>query len=716
MISRRLMPGRIPAASAAVLIAIILVSWVLYHRRFTLPGNPSIISPDLSAGWVPFGGVWRSEGQDIIGDSEDRGPKLMNGSLNWENYIVEADVHLLGIYGEAGIIIRSSGEEEGVDSYHGYFAGVRNMDNSFLLGRADFGWNLFAIKRIPPKADGWYHIKLLAYGCFIAAALTDVSGLNQRSYVIDSHCLMKGRFGLKSYETSAEWRNVRVESASLAELRSFTEGLQPTAVSYDFDAPESDFSAGALDQYIDPLRREADELKFHPTTQPIGSLGLDRFEGSGHVTVRGIVTIVRPVMYVQDSSGAILLKPDSPVAPVKVGDEVEAQGVLSNEGFTPNLSHATVQLLWPDSPILPIVASPFELAAGRNTGRFVETDGILLSQSVTANRSLLLRMKNDSQEFYVIAGNDNTASSKAHLRDESRLRLRGVATSDPAYTENLVPFAILVPSLLNVQVIGAPPLWTSTHIVSILALLVLLAGMLHLTLSRMQRWRHEVILRERERIALEIHDTLAQCFAGIGFQLQAMRVDAAGNEPFQRQLDLALDMVRRSHNEAKRSVMAIEKAIDCGPGIAESLRKVAEQLSAGRSLSIYSKSEGAVRKIPKLVAEMIFRVGQEAIYNSIRHSGASQIEINLDVQRNAAKLMVKDNGVGFTVGVDNGGFGLRGMSRRAASVFGHVEIISSSNTGTTVLLSAPIGLFSTLPQRSMRWFTDFSKSKVHTHG
>lgn len=716
MTSRRLMLRRIPAVGATVLIGTTLVSWVLHHRSFTLPGQPSAISSDLSAGWVPFGGAWRSEGQDIIGDSEDRGPKLMNGSLSWENYIVEADVRLLGIYGEAGIVIRSSGEEEGVDAYHGYFAGVRNMDNSFLLGRADFGWNLFALKRIPPKADGWYHIKLLAYGCSIAAALTDASGLNERSYVIDPRCLMKGRFGLKSYETSAEWRNVRVEAASLAELRSFTEGLQPTSVRYDVDAPESDFSAGALDQYIDPLRREADELKLHLTTQPIGSLGLDRFQSSGRVTVRGIVTIVRPVMYVQDSSGAILLKPDAPVAHVKVGDEVEAQGVLSNEGFTPNLNHATVQLLWPDSPILPIVASPFELAAGRNTGRFVETDGILLSQYVMANRSLLLKMKNDSQEFYVIAGNDSTASSKAPLKAESRLRLRGVATSDPAYTDNLVPFAILVPSLLNVQVIGPPPLWTSTHIISILALLVLLAGTLHLTLSRMQRWRHEVILRERERIALEIHDTLAQCFAGIGFQLQAMRVDAAGNEPFQRQLDLALDMVRRSHNEAKHSVMAIERAIDCGPGIAESLRKVAEQLSAGRSLAILSKSEGAVCKIPKLVAEIIFRVGQEAIYNSIRHSGASQIEINLDIQRNAAKLMVKDNGAGFTVAADNGGFGLRGMSRRAASVFGHVEITSSPNRGTSVLLFAPIGLFSTLPQRSMRWITEFSKSKVDTHG
>jgi signal transduction histidine kinase len=716
MISLRPVPSGILAVLSAALMALLLVGWGLHHRSSTLAPRPSAISTNLSAGWVPFGGAWRSEGPEIIGDSEDRGPKLMNGSLDWENYFVEADVRLLGIYGDAGIIIRSSGEEEGVDSYHGYFAGIRNMDNSFLLGRADFGWNLFVLKSISPKVDGWYHIKLLAYDCSIAAAITNASGLNERSYVTDPHCLAKGRFGLKSYETSAEWKNVHIGPAGMAELQSFTEGLQPTVVSYNSDAPESGFSTGALDQYIDPLRREAEEHKFHLTTQPIGSLGLGHSEDSGRVTIRGIVTIVRPVLYVQDSTGAILLQPDGPVGPVRVGDEVEAQGVLPHDSITPELNHASIQLLWPDTPILPIVVTPFELAAGRNTGRFVETDGVLLSQSVTANRSLLLTMENDSQVFYVIAGDDSDTSSKGNFRVGSRLRLRGVATSDAAFTNNLVPFAILVSSLANVQLIGPPPWWTPIHIVSVLALLLLLLGVVHLTLSHMQRWRHEVVLREREHVALEIHDTLAQSFAGIGFQLQAMRADAAENEPIRKQLDVALNMVRRSHNEAKRGVTAIESAIDSGPSIAESLKKVAEQLSAGRPLAISSSSEGQARKIPKLVAETIFRVGQEAIYNCIRHSGASRIDIKLDVQRSAAQLIVQDNGAGFAVGAGNFGFGLRGMSRRAASVSGHLEISSSQNAGTSVLLRAPIGLFFTLPQRSMRWFNQFSKPKVDPNG
>jgi signal transduction histidine kinase len=698
---------------SGVLIAALLVGLDLQRRGYSSAPQSSAVSSDLAGGWVPFGGAWRSEGQDIIGDSEDRGPKLMNGSLNWQNYFVETDVRLLGTYGDAGIIIRSSGEEEGVDSYHGYFAGVRSMDNSFLLGRADYGWDLFVLKPIP-KVDGWYHIKLLVYGCSIAAAVTNAAGLNERSYVTDPQCITKGRFGLKSYGTSAEWRNLRVGSTDSVELKSFTQGIQPTVVNYNSDAPESDFSTSALDQFMNPLRREAEEHKFHLTTRPVGSLGFGDTKDSDHVTIRGIVTIVRPVLYVQDPTGAILLKSDGPVGPVRVGDEVEAQGIFSNDGFSPVLGHASVQLLWPDSQILPIVVTPFELAAGRNNGRFVETDGILLSQSVIANRFLLLKMENDSQEFYAIAGSGDAGSSATHIEPGSRLRLRGVASSDPAFTNNLVPFAVLLPSWVNVQVIGPPPWWTPIHTAFVLALVLLLAGAIHLSLSHVQRWRHEVVLRERERMALEVHDTLAQSFAGIGFQLQAMRADAIGNEPMQKQLEAALNMVRRSHKEAKKSFATIDFDIDCGPNIADSLRKVAEHLSAGRGLAIHAASQGSTRKIPKSVAETMFRIGQEAIYNCVRHSGATQVDIGLDIQRDTARLIVKDNGCGFIVDAGNYGFGLRGMSQRAANVSAHLEILSSPGEGTTVLIIAPIDFFSAIPPAGMRWYRQIFESKVNT--
>lgn len=699
-------------AVTAVLATMLLAVWVWErHRHFTAPPLSSV-STNLSRGWTPFGGAWRSNGPSIFGDSEDRGPKLMDGSLDWENYYVEADVRLLGSYGDAGLIIRSSGEEEGVDSYHGYFAGIRNMDNSYIFGRADFGWIQMVAQPMLPVVAGWYHIKLLAYGCSIATLVSNPSGLQARSYIADPRCLRRGRFGLKSYNASAEWRNLRIGPSSQAGLLELTQGLQPKVVNYGDDSLDSESTTLTLNQYMDPLRREAQRHKFNLEARPIGTLQLDPSENTQPAIVRGIVTLANPVLYLQDATGAVLVRSLAPNESVRVGDEVEAQGILSNADFAPVLSHTSLQILWPNSQVIPIVVTPFELASGRSRGRFVETEGVYLSQFLAPNHSLFLKLENDSQQFYAIISQDNVESLPKHFEPGSRLRLRGVASSDPAFTHNLVPFAILLPSVTGIQVVGLPPWWTPDHIAFAFVIFLLLAGVTHLILSYVQRWRHEAILRERERLALEIHDTLAQSFAGIAFQLQAVRADTPVGDPIRNQLDVALDMVRRSHSEAKRSITTIQTPSADGANIAESLRQFAERLCNGGSLKIQSSCQGQVHKIPEAVADAMFLVGQEAISNSVRHSDASQLDIVLIVQNDVAQLIVKDNGSGFVVDPDSYGFGLRGMARRTASVSAQLEISSEPATGTTVLVSRRISRLSTLSRRSWRWLKQLSLSKA----
>jgi len=695
---------------AATLVVVSLAAWIrLRQSRSSTPAFSSI-STDLSRGWAPFGGAWRSHGQSIYGDSEGRGPKLMDGSLDWEDYFVEADVRLLSSYGDAGLIIRSSGEEEGVDSYHGYFAGIRNMDNSYIFGRADFGWIQMVSQPMAPLVEGWYHIKLLAYGCSIAASVSNQSGLQARSYVVDPSCLSRGRFGLKSYNASAEWRNLRVGPSSQAALLAITQGLEPKVVNYNDDSLDSESTTRTLDQYLDPLRREAERHKFNLESRPIGTLLLDPSEGSQPATVRGIVTLVNPVVYVQDATGAVLVQPREPSESLRVGDEVEAQGTLSRVNFVPALGQASLQVLWPNSQIIPIVVTPFELASGRSRGRFVETEGIYRSQFVAPNHSLLLKLENDSQEFYAIVGQDIAGSLPKHLEPGSRLRLRGVASSDETFTRNLVPFAILLPSVTDIQVIGLPSWWTRDHIAFALVALLFLAGAAHLVLSYEQRWRHEAILRERERMALEIHDTLAQSFAGIAFQLQAVRADIPESDPLHHQLDAALDMVRRSHNEAKRSIITVQTPSARGANIAESLKQAAEKLCSGRAPEIHSVSQGRSGKIPEAVADAMFLVGLEAVNNSLRHSGASKIDISLLVRNEIAQLTVKDNGAGFVADTESYGFGLRGMSRRAASAQAQLKIASEPGCGTSVQVSARIGRLSTLRRRGSQWLKQSSLS------
>ena len=157
----------IPLVMATLLIAIAL-GLPAYWRSPTrgLPYHDSF-APSEAEGWNAFGGTWEVVNGSMRNDSDERGAKLLTGSAHWQNYSVEADVMLLGLGGDAGLIVRSSNEEQGVDSYDGYYAGLRTIDNSLALGRAGYGWMevKFPLKPqgLPVQASRWYHMKLLAY-------------------------------------------------------------------------------------------------------------------------------------------------------------------------------------------------------------------------------------------------------------------------------------------------------------------------------------------------------------------------------------------------------------------------------------------------------------------------------------------------------------------------------------------------------------------------
>jgi hypothetical protein len=112
--------------------------------------------------WKALGGTWELVNGMMRNDSDERGAKLLTGSPYWRNYSIEADIDLLGINGDAGLIIRSSDEEDGVNAYTGYYAGVRTIDNSLVLGRAEHGW-----VEVNKQSQGhggirpaqWYHLK-----------------------------------------------------------------------------------------------------------------------------------------------------------------------------------------------------------------------------------------------------------------------------------------------------------------------------------------------------------------------------------------------------------------------------------------------------------------------------------------------------------------------------------------------------------------------------
>jgi len=116
-----------------------------------------------------------------------------------------------------GVVIRSNDESRGVDAYNGYFVGLRSLDGTLVMGRASYSW----LEVLPVSIPGgvhpftWYRLRVTAYACNIGASVANLSTQQTAWIAFQEHfCIKSGRFGLRTLNANAEWRNVRVEPAS----------------------------------------------------------------------------------------------------------------------------------------------------------------------------------------------------------------------------------------------------------------------------------------------------------------------------------------------------------------------------------------------------------------------------------------------------------------------------------------------------------------------
>ena len=682
----------------SILIATVLMRWhsertsrqPLYHDSFHL---------DKQDDWQPFGGAWEIVDGAMRNNSDERGAKLMSGNSGWKDYLVEADVQLLGQYGDAGLIIRATNEEQGVDAYDGYYAGLRDLDNTLIIGRAAYGWVEYQARHVTPRvyAQQWYHLKLLAFGCNIVATATSSSGQTTIDAIQQPDCVQSGRFGLKSYQTGGLWRNVQVRAATEQDLLNLTGGMQipladPDPVVGPTGKPRTDWdplrSANeAQDQYLEPLYLDMRDHHVDPNGQPIANLRALSPDKPMPVTIHGVVTLTFPTLFVQDSTGGIAVQNFQAKIPPQIGDQVEAKGNAERHDFSSVLKDADVHVLWSHAPIHSMGVTASQASTGSFDAEYIEVEGHLESKEEGPNHTIILNLDEDNQSFRAIV---NGAGSLRELKNKSRLRLRGICVVDSVYTHDLTPFAMLLPSLNEVEVLEGPPWWSTGHIVAIvitLLLLILAAQTLH---NYIERWRLIAVLDERQRLAHEMHDTLAQSFAGIGYQLQAIRDEIDDRSAIDRELDLASSLVRRSHEEAKRSIAALRPELLESVGLLQALEQSARSMVAGGSVRITSFTSGEAHSIPVRISDTLFRVGQEALANAVRHAHPTALLISLIYGEATLQLVVEDNGKGFVVDADSAGFGIRGMRKRADIISADLQIRSAPGKGTTVQVTAPM--------------------------
>lgn len=207
--------------------------------------------------------------------------------------------------------------------------------------------------------------------------------------------------------------------------------------------------------------------------------------------------------------------------------------------------------------------------------------------------------------------------------------------------------------------------------------------------SRSGEERREAVMGERMRLAREIHDTLAQGFTGIVVQINAAeQITPAKNEETWSHLEKARALARRSLDEARRSILLLRSSDLQDSDLLSAIEKIGRHLLADDSIQLEAVREGEAYKLSDEVETELLRVGQEAVANAIRHSGAKKISISLRYLPHEVRLRVSDDGKGRLHNAP--GLGIRGMEERMERVRGNLKITAKPEVGTAVCASVAL--------------------------
>jgi signal transduction histidine kinase len=425
------------------------------------------------------------------------------------------------------------------------------------------------------------------------------------------------------------------------------------------------------------------------------------------VRVAGTVTYYKPSeSLILEDQGRALLVEAAQIEDINIGDRVEALGFPSPKDTGPFLKDAMIRDIASGRPLLPTAVTPADLSTGKFNYNLVSTEGRLLRRTREQSREVFLLQVQSSLLLAELADPMNS-NVLPDLREGSTIRISGISILDITGTWNAggptassISYKVLLRSPDDIRILQPPSWWTRTHVVylaGILAVLTLIFfGMV--IYGRMEGWRLQAVLGERERLAHEVHDTLAQSFAGIGFQLQAIRKAIPSEQPeLREQIDLARALVRHSHKEARRSVEPMIPEVLEELDLLSSLEASARKMLGRGAVEVRTRVVGSPRALPSKIAGPLLRIGQEAVANAIRHADPSLLEISIAHEEHVLRLKVEDNGCGFVKSGGLLGFGLRGMRKRAAALSATLEIRSNPGQGTCVEVTAPVPPLHTLP-------------------
>lgn len=474
--------------------------------------------------------------------------------------------------------------------------------------------------------------------------------------------------------------------------------------------------------------------------------------GPHRVRVEGTVTYssLGKFFYLQEGASAVRVETSSSIA-LMPGDRVEAAGFVDISRLIGTLSDATVRKTGVAGLPEPVEISPEEILAINDVavkagqvalphdydGHLIRCRARLLAMQTEPGgkipRALTLERRNTLGKGTLVFRalfDDARMKSLEKLVPGSELELIGLVQLDYAPDDQQSRIIRTVPVNLDlilrgpadVVVISKPSWWTAEHLTAVLAAVVLALGgalVWSLQLKRQVRRKTKLLaremharrdasiefqatLRERTRLATNLHDTLLQTISGLGFQIEACEAEVVapqGDDNGPGHLEVARRMVDHAATELRNSVWALRSLPLNGMELPEALGAIARRLGAGHSALIEVRADGNLSRVPDFIAGNLLLFVQEAVHNSLKHGHPRQvmIEIRLLDDPDRISLAVRDDGAGFTpgaeAGVEQGHFGLQGMRERVERLDGSLRIQSAPGKGTTLHAEVPLRIY-----------------------
>ncbi|BCU79551.1 hypothetical protein llg_42660 [Luteolibacter sp. LG18] len=446
----------------------------------------------------------------------------------------------------------------------------------------------------------------------------------------------------------------------------------------------------------DVVRLDSPDRRSTPTV--VRADDLFRFTGAGpdrFVRVRGAVTMVIPGsgLFLRTDGGGLWVQTAQPLAAIP-GSIVEADGWPAVEPMKPILRALSARVVGKVDPPQPLEFEGREVFHAQHQADLVSLEAELLDV-FRGEDGTTLELRNKTTVFRALL--DLQAGPLPKLIPGSQVRVCGIAriSSVGAFVplQGEDKLLLLLRSPADLRILSLPPWWTPPRVAmasaAIIATLLAVYGWNHARRQReldAERRSFEAVLAERGRFAREIHDSLAQGLTSISLQLECVR-DEVTEDPERAfvHLESARRLVRESMREARRTVWNLRPLALGEADLATALQRFAADLTHGGEIATQFETEGAPRSLSAEHESALLRVGQEALTNAVRYSGARRILVELRFGDDWVTLSVRDNGRGFDVaGLTGKGFGITGMHERVAALGGSLSIDSRPDEGTEV--------------------------------